>query len=471
MCDIASLQVSGQDFSAQGIPTQLRVEARVDCSAVNIEVRRNATDPTPILSATNVQATPASQPVPGTPPNLVVQIFPLTGGLSITCGDLLHVTIACTNDASCRRDELALVQCKGFVGSECPATVVLSVAPPLDQSADCVAAGAYVVTVVDPVGSDITYFWSAGAVGSPQSSLPGTGPTQTVQVQDGDPQTIVSVIAIKTGCAPAPPGTVLFPAGDDVQCPTGFTVIVAQGTTVLAGPHTNVQGVDWNVPALAAGTYTVRVTQPSGSGESYEWFNNDGTLAATGPANDHTATISAGQSTTLSFRIKPSDCCPAMMGSVTLTGSTSGTPPSQPPDTETPVEQPPVTEPATPASPFCAFLNLLVGLALIAVLLSVVASGCLMLLPTAIPTLLAAAAVAIVAGLLWLLICGPDLCLLVGVLVWTLKWAIVLGALIAIGCSSFVSAFIVVLYGGIVAALIWVLIARGCRIPRLLGPP
>ena len=36
MCNITSLQVLGENFSAQGIPTQLRVEARVDCRGIDV---------------------------------------------------------------------------------------------------------------------------------------------------------------------------------------------------------------------------------------------------------------------------------------------------------------------------------------------------------------------------------------------------------------------------------------------------
>jgi hypothetical protein len=472
VCDIQSIQLSGQNFGSQGLPSSLEVDARVDCAAVNIEIRRNATDPTPLLSAANVTATPTPHPVAGAPPNLVVRSFALTGGISVRCGEVLHVTIVCADQATCRRAEPVRVQCKGFAGSECPTTVVLSVAPPLDQGADCVAAGAYVVTVVDPVGADITYFWSSGPVGSPQASLPGTGPSQTIQVQGGDPQKIVTVFAMKTGCPPAPPGTLLVPAGDDVQCPTGFTVFVVQGTTTIAGPHANTQGVDWNVPAVPPGTYMIRVTSPAGAGETYEWFNNDGTLAATGLANDHAVTVNAGQSTTISFRIKPSDCCPALLGSVTLTGtsSTSTTPPTgQPPAEQPPTEEPPPEQPAVPS--FCPILRLLVGIALIVALLSVVAAGCAIVVAAAIPTLIAAVIVAVIAAILLLLFCRPSLCRLIGVVVWALKWAIVLGGLIAIGCGSLVSVFIVVLYGGVTAALIWWLISLGCRVPRMIDAP
>jgi len=477
MCNIQNIQLTSQNFDAQGLVSRLVVNARVDCDTVNIEVRRNANDTDAILSKTGVDGTTVNS-VAGEPPNLVAHTFADIGALGIRCGDLLNVRIICVddlgNETSCKRGfngELTKVECKGFAGSECPATVILSVAPPVDQSADCIAAGNYVVTVVDPVGVDVTYFWSAGPVGSTQAMLQGNGAAQTIQVHGGDSQTVVTVIAIKPGCPP-PTGTVFFPAGDDVQCPTGFTAVVVQGTTTIAGPHANTQGVNWNVPAVAAGAYKVRITQPTGAGATYEWFDNNGTLASTGAANDHAVTVNAGQTTTTSFRIKPSECCPAMTGSVTLTSSATSTPtpPTGQPTEEPPEEQPPVEDPPS-GFDLCALLRLIAGLGLIAALLSVVATGCIVLVPTAIPTLIGAAVVAVVAVILVLLICRPSLCRLIGVLVWALKWSIVLGALIAIGCGSIVSAFIVALYGGIVAALIWLLISMHCRVPSMRSMP
>ena len=160
-----------------------------------------------------------------------------------------------------------------------------------------------------------------------------------------------------------------------------------------------------------------------------------------------------------------------MMGSVTLTGTGSGS--GEPPEEEPTEEEPPTDddEENPPSFDFCALLRLIVGIALIATLLSVVASACTILFPAAIPTLVVAVIAAIVGAVLVLLICRPSVCRLVGVLVWAFKWAIVLGALIAIGCGSIVSAFIVVIYGGIVAALIWFLVARGCRVPRMQDAP
>ncbi len=120
---------------------------------------------------------------------------------------------------------------------------------------------------------------------------------------------------------------------------------------------------------------------------------------------------------------------------------------------------------------FCAYLYLFIGLALIALLSGLVATTAALPQPPALAPLLASAAVAAAALLLALRVCDTDACRLIGVLAWAFKWAIVLGALIAIAALSIMSVFIVVLYGGIVAALIWALTDRRCRVPRLLGQP
>lgn len=476
MCDIQSIQLSGQGFSAQGIPSALGVLARVDCPAVNIEIRRSTNDPTPMLSQTNVASVEETEPVPGMPPRHVIHVFTLPPGVSVKCDETLVVTIVCADDAGCRVTERAVVHCKGFEPTDCPSTVVLSTDPPVHQTGDCLPAGTYVITVEDPLGADVDYFWSANEVGGPPpTDLPGSGPTQTFQVQDGDPPTIVSVIAMKSGCPPRT-GNILFPAGDDANCPTGFSVSVLRGGASVAGPHTNLQGVDWDVPAVAPGAYTVAVTQPPGE---FEWFDNTGVLVASGAQNSRDVTVVAGQSTTLSFRVKPSDCCPAMSGRVTLTGASGGTDDTDdtddPDDTDDTDDSNDPDDPNTPVvvppPPLCLILDIIVALALVVALVSVVAGACAMLLPAAIPILIGAVAVAVVAAVLALIICRPSLCRVLSVIVWALKWAIMLGAVVALACGGLLGAFVVVIYGGIIAALIWLMIGRGCAVPRMLGLP
>ena len=119
---------------------------------------------------------------------------------------------------------------------------------------------------------------------------------------------------------------------------------------------------------------------------------------------------------------------------------------------------------------FCQTLFLIAGLALLAAFLGVVAGG-IPALPAVLPVMLAAAAVAVTALLLARLLCEVSLCRLIGVGVWALKWTVVLGAFLAIGFLSVGSAFVVILCGGTVSALIWALTDKGCPVPRLLGPP
>lgn len=120
---------------------------------------------------------------------------------------------------------------------------------------------------------------------------------------------------------------------------------------------------------------------------------------------------------------------------------------------------------------FCDTLFLLAALSLLTALLSLVAVGIPALGAMAIPGLIAGAATAALALLLAKVLCEFSLCRLLGVLVWALKWAIVLGAPLAIGMLNAGSAFVVVLLGGTVSALIRILIQRGCPVPGLLDRP
>jgi FtsH-binding integral membrane protein len=119
----------------------------------------------------------------------------------------------------------------------------------------------------------------------------------------------------------------------------------------------------------------------------------------------------------------------------------------------------------------CEYLYFLIGVALIGILVGVVVSVGTIALPGGIAALLAGAAAAVVGLLLTRILCERDRCRLPRLLVWALKWAIVIGIVIAVLSLSILSGFIVVLYGGIVSALIWRLHDSGCPIPRLLGWP
>lgn len=120
---------------------------------------------------------------------------------------------------------------------------------------------------------------------------------------------------------------------------------------------------------------------------------------------------------------------------------------------------------------FCQTLILLAGLALIAAVLGVVSMASLVPVPLALPAMTVGIGAALAALLLAKVLCELGMCRLVGVIVWALKWGIMVGVLLAIAVVSVGSALVVVLCGGLVSTLIWWLLGRGCPIPRLLGLP
>jgi hypothetical protein len=119
----------------------------------------------------------------------------------------------------------------------------------------------------------------------------------------------------------------------------------------------------------------------------------------------------------------------------------------------------------------CAYLYFLAGIALIAVLLAGVVQAGALLLPGGLTTLAVAVVAVIGASVLALILCEPSICRLLGVIFWALKWAIVLGAMIAIARLDAACGMVVVIYGGVSATLLWSLQRRQCAMPRLLGWP
>lgn len=120
---------------------------------------------------------------------------------------------------------------------------------------------------------------------------------------------------------------------------------------------------------------------------------------------------------------------------------------------------------------FCSLFILLAALALLVLLLGIVALGVPMFVPIAASLIPIAAAVAVGALILARLLCEIGRCRLFGAIGWALKWAIVLGAAMALIMLSPLSALIVTIYGGLIAALIVALKKIGCQVPRMLGLP
>jgi hypothetical protein len=119
----------------------------------------------------------------------------------------------------------------------------------------------------------------------------------------------------------------------------------------------------------------------------------------------------------------------------------------------------------------CAYLYLLAGVALVAVLIAGVLNAGAVLLPGGLAALAAVVIAVIGAQLVILVVCEPSICRLLGLIFWALKWSITLGMVISLSLLNVASALVVVIYGGVSATVLWTLERRGCPIPRMLGWP
>lgn len=119
----------------------------------------------------------------------------------------------------------------------------------------------------------------------------------------------------------------------------------------------------------------------------------------------------------------------------------------------------------------CSLLFLIAGIALIAALLCLVAVTAPALAPFAASVLPIALTVAVVTLLSAKLLCEASRCRLLGVIAWALKWSITLGSVLSIVALSPLSALVVVVLGGSLAALMVLMERSGCRVPHMIGVP
>lgn len=119
----------------------------------------------------------------------------------------------------------------------------------------------------------------------------------------------------------------------------------------------------------------------------------------------------------------------------------------------------------------CSLFILIGALALLVVLLGILVLSVPPLAAVAIPLIAPAAIIAVVALVLARLLCEAGLCRILGAIGWAFKWAIVLGALIAIFFLNALSALTAAIYGGVIAALSILIQKIPCKLPAMLGLP
>lgn len=120
---------------------------------------------------------------------------------------------------------------------------------------------------------------------------------------------------------------------------------------------------------------------------------------------------------------------------------------------------------------FCAIMILIGALALLAMLIAIAVQPIPVLAPTALPLIAPAAAIAITALLLARFLCERSSCRVYGAVGWALKWAIVVGVILAITWVSPLTALIAAIYGGLTAALIILIEPIPCTLPDLRSLP
>jgi hypothetical protein len=464
MCQINDLQIVGSQWDANGDPSSISVEVRASgCQFLEFRVFRAQGDTTPLYSASN-------RPVSG---GLARAQFAVTTGKTVHCGEVLWVEVRCQTDPTCLAREEVLVTCKGFEGAECPAAgPPLSIQPPIDANADCVAGGTYVVTIGGTWPTGTTFNWSLGDL-PPGVTSPTTQHSQTFTLSHpvGSPSRILIAEVEMPGC-PDVQSVVVFPPADGASCPTQIDMSVIGNAGVLPVPA---DGMTYT--GLAPGAYLVRVTSPTGASVSYEWYR-DNVLQPSTPSTPNElaiAALPAGAITTVAVRVEQ-ECCNALLDTVVLQtraaddGGTPGgggttTPPTDPND---PTTNPPnVTPPNWP----CLVLGVVVALAMIAALVGLVVLAVPVINIPALPTFVITAIGIIVAGVLLLLICNPSLCRLLRIVAWSLKWSIVLGAVIAIGAVSLSALLLVLVYGMMAAATVWLIARNNCQEPSMFSLP
>ena len=465
MCLINDLQIAGAPWDANGDPITILVYVRVEgCDYLEFKVFRALGDTVPLYTASN-------RPVSWS--GIGQAQFTITKDKVVHCGEVLCVEVVCQTDPSCLIREEVRVNCKGFEGAaECPgAGPPLSIQPPVDISADCIAGGTYTVVIGGTWPGGSTFNWSLGnlppGVTSPTNQH---GTSFVLQHPVGSPGRILIAEVEVPGC-PDVQSVVLFPPADTANCPSQIGISVIGPTGLIPVPADGTTYAD-----LPPGNYRVEVASPAaGPTVDFEWYR-DNALQASTPATPNkleVPSLPAGAETTIAVRVQQ-ECCNALLDTVLLRtapakdGGPDDTPP--PPDSDDDDTTQPPDDVSPPSWP-CVILGLLVGLAMIAALVSLVGLAVPPIAILALPALQIAAIAILIAGVLLLLICRPSLCRLLGIVAWALKWAVLFGALIAIATLSLGAFLLVLVYGMLLAAAVWLIALNGCQEPGMLSIP
>jgi hypothetical protein len=308
MCQINEILVSGSQWDANGDPSSISVDVRVDgCHYVEIKVFRALGDAVPLYSASN-------RPVSSG--GLASAQFTVTKDKVVHCGEVLWVDVVCQTDPSCSVREEFRVVCKGLEDVEtCPnAGPPLSIQPALDASADCVAGGAYTVTIGGTWPAGTTFNWSLGDL-PPGITSPTNQHSSSFILQHpvGSPARILIAEVEVPGC-PDVQSVVVFPPADVANCPTQIGISVFGSAGPLPVPA---DGMTY--AALPPGDYRIRVTSPTGTGVNFEWYRENALQPST-PATPNELfipTLPAGVETTIAVRVQQ-ECCNALLDTVVL---------------------------------------------------------------------------------------------------------------------------------------------------------
>ncbi len=459
-CEITDVELRGLDLDGSGLPTRYAVVFRIkDCKTVRVTVSTQTGSL--VWEDLSVDATQ------GTIIGDKVEIeVPFAIGEQFACGTELTVSIRCNEDPQCRFDDTLTIECE-----ECPDVIEIVVEGPsgrVNQADPCIPPGDYTVTVTTPVGPTVIYSWTLNPPGSAPNPITGPANSITVTIPPGAPAFSHSVFVTATqgACAPLSTGF-LFLETNAEDCPETITTAVMQGGATL----TPTSAIPHQTHAdLSAGTYLVRVTDPTGAA-GYDFTVGSGAPTQSGTSNEFQVTLAEGDTVTITISMDAGPCCGRLFDTVTLTVPLpdNDDDDDDQDDDDNDDEDDDDDDGNETSFSLCGALAVVAIVALLAALIM----GSLIACGVPIPPVAIAVAVAVSAAALLLLalICRWNFCRIFGAIAWTFMWGALIGAVIAIFCLSLIVAFVAVAYAIIAGLLVVWLGRRNCPIPQPFAWP